>query len=416
MEKCPNELIGLFLEEPSLKKKDLANFARVSRRFQKIADRVLYRTLGIDIDPIPYPGNDMVPPVPEPKLARFRRMVQAFHTKKEHVRALAYSHTSAKYLTLGPNERLFKNYLSRFNRIRRFAMYTFGDGPQYFPWVEILKGISGILVSNPNLEELVIVHKPNTEELSQDLDMGSIQKILRQGTVVKLKVLTLQFILAGWAHEIREDTWGLTDNVMTVLEGCTNNIMQFLLDYVVPAEGTLKKPPKGTRRRLWSLPGLRYLAINFIGRTVAPLSDIFDTASLSNVYGFHFLSPICQDFEEMTKNLSLLVRLKEIHIHILNVNNWVPPFLLGGEEMPVYGEEDCRKATELLIVSFKALGLVSFFAELPGRDGVLLMTYLVQRVPRQVFDNFELPAYAVATQVWSQVEEIGCLGIGHHMP
>ncbi|EGX46951.1 hypothetical protein AOL_s00097g377 [Orbilia oligospora ATCC 24927] len=420
MEKCPNELIGLFLEDSSLNNEDLANCALVSRRFRIIADRVLYRTLpiAIDIDPIPYLDDDMEPTAPDSStVTKFRKMIQVFKKKGSYVRNLSYNHTSAQALDLGSDENLFKDHFVFFNRIQRLALYTFGDGAQYFSWFEILKGISGILVSNPNLKELVVVHKPSAEELSQEMDLDCIHEILRQGTVVQLTLLTVQFILKGWAHEARGDSWNLTDSFMTMLDGCTDDIMHFLFDYVVPPDGTQAGEQTGTRRRLWSLPSLKNLGINFVGKEVAPLSDILDLETLGSVEAFHFLSPLRQDLEELADNLSSLVQVKEMHIHVLNINNWVPPFLLSGEAMPSYNREGCRMVTELLIMALKELNSVTYAVELPAREGVLLLAYLVERVPKQVFESFELPAYALAVDFWGwTTDDIGYLGIGHHIP
>ncbi|KAF3292817.1 hypothetical protein TWF132_005185 [Orbilia oligospora] len=393
MEKCPNELIGLFLEDPSLDNKDLANCALVSRRFRIIADRVLYRTLpiAIDVDPIPYLDDDVEPNAPDSStVTKFRNMIQVFEKKGSYVRNLSYNHTSAQVLDLGSDEKLFKDHFVFFNRIQRLALYTFGDGAQYFSWFEILKGISGILVSNPNLKELVVVHKPSAEELSQEVDLDCIHEILRQGTVVQLTSLTVQFILKGWAHEARDDSWNLTDSFMTMLDGCTDHIMHFLL---------------------------KNLGINFVGKDVAPLSDILDPETLGSVEIFHFLSPLHQDLEELAENLSSLVHVKEMHIHVLNIKNWVPPFLLSGEEMPSYNREGCRMVTELLIMALKELHAVTYAVELPAREGVLLLAYLVERVPKKDFESFELPAYALAIDFWGwTTDDIGYLGIGHHIP
>ncbi|KAK6331920.1 hypothetical protein TWF718_002458 [Orbilia javanica] len=430
MEKCPNEVIGLFIEDPSLDKKDIANFALVSRRFKKIADRVLYRVLKINIDPLSikpkdyldteptaYPGAEIT--IPNSTLIRIKKMIKTFHENASYVRTITYCHESAKYLGFGPDDKLFAEHFAPFHRLYKLVLDACADNPPHFPWVELLKGLSHLLVSNPNLKHLTIMHKPSEVELSQDVDFTCINEVLRQGTVVELKYFALEYFITESIDEPQEGTWGLTEHMITILEGCTDNLVALLLDYVVPLGGVVAGGSQGNTRKVWSLPSLECLVIHYLGKTVGPLSDICDAASLSNVKDFRFLSPICQKFGEVVANLRLLVKVERMNIHILNLHNWAHPLdlLVAGDELPVYNEMACFLAAKSLGWELETLQSVSFVCDLLDPYGVLLLTYDIKHFKTFTDKKPIVPAAVFAIESRHEVtEDRRYLGVGNHLP
>ncbi|KAK6511223.1 hypothetical protein TWF481_000144 [Arthrobotrys musiformis] len=421
MDKCSNEILGLIFEELFLDEtatsKDLANCALVSKRFNAAADPFLYRGLRLRVDEAVESELDKSPdttlkPETLELFARMKRMIPEFHKRANVVHGIEYSRGAAKHLDLGPPERFFADHVLPFNKIRRLALYTAWAGASYkgCTWIEIIKGISHVVVSNPHLEQILVMHKPEPKDYSEDFDLGPVREILEKGSVARVRHVCIEFMLGNY-DEPEEDTWTLTEHMMTVLEGSSGSISRLLLDYTVRSGGSSAEQSQKAPRKLWNLPNLQELRVHFLGKTTAPLTEMFNLETLSKVDKFYFQSFVCQYFDEVVENFSSLLNVREVTVIILKINHWVQHLT-----MPVFsrihGMIGCYNATAALARVLRRLERTHFNTE--QNDGhVAIMDYTIARSLRLGI----VPRVDVV-QTFGHVTEqrYPYLMVGHHVP